>query len=101
MQSVGQVLAGTYVAAASFFALEDVKIKHGLSTRGDRIRTCDLVVPNHALYQAKLRPGRPDHATMNERPHLFYRRNFARRICTGPAIGAESPAGICGELSHV
>ena len=25
--------------------------------RGDRIRTCDLVVPNHALYQAKLRPG--------------------------------------------
>ena len=24
--------------------------------RGDRIRTCDLVVPNHALYQAKLRP---------------------------------------------
>jgi hypothetical protein len=25
--------------------------------RGDRIRTCDLVVPNHALYQAKLRPA--------------------------------------------
>ena len=25
--------------------------------RGDRIRTCDLVVPNHALYQAELRPG--------------------------------------------
>ncbi len=24
--------------------------------RGDRIRTCDLYVPNVALYQAKLRP---------------------------------------------
>ena len=24
--------------------------------RGDRIRTCDLLVPNQALYQAKLRP---------------------------------------------
>jgi hypothetical protein len=28
-----------------------------LPNRGDRIRTCDLVVPNHALYQAELRPG--------------------------------------------
>ncbi len=25
--------------------------------RGDRIRTCDLLVPNQALYQAKLHPG--------------------------------------------
>ena len=25
-------------------------------SRGDRIRTCDLLVPNQALYQAKLRP---------------------------------------------
>src|SRR6187455_857148 len=25
--------------------------------RGDRIRTCDLSVPNRALYQAELRPG--------------------------------------------
>ena len=24
--------------------------------RGDRIRTCDLLVPNQALYQAKLHP---------------------------------------------
>jgi len=30
-----------------------LKLRNG---RGDRIRTCDLVVPNHALYQAKLRP---------------------------------------------
>ncbi len=27
------------------------------SGRGDRIRTCDLLVPNQALYQAKLHPG--------------------------------------------
>jgi hypothetical protein len=27
--------------------------------RGDRIRTCDLSVPNRALYQAELRPGIP------------------------------------------
>jgi hypothetical protein len=29
-------------------------VKNG---RGDRIRTCDLLVPNQALYQAKLHPG--------------------------------------------
>src|SRR4051812_15553690 len=27
------------------------------SSRGDRIRTCGLLVPNQALYQAELRPG--------------------------------------------
>ncbi len=27
------------------------------SGRGDRILTCDLLVPNQALYQAKLHPG--------------------------------------------
>ncbi len=27
------------------------------SSRGDRIRTCDLLVPNQTLYQAELRPG--------------------------------------------
>ncbi len=27
-----------------------------LLSRGDRIRTCDLVLPKHALYRAKLRP---------------------------------------------
>ena len=34
------------------------------SGRGDRIRTCDLLVPNQALYQAKLRPDAdaPDYA---------------------------------------
>ena len=28
-----------------------------LSGRGDRIRTCDLLVPNQALYQTKLHPA--------------------------------------------
>jgi hypothetical protein len=28
-----------------------------LSNRGDKIRTCDLLVPNQTLYQAELRPG--------------------------------------------
>ena len=28
----------------------------GGGNRGDRIRTCDLLVPNQALYQAKLHP---------------------------------------------
>ena len=27
------------------------------NNRGDRIRTCDLLVPNQTLYQAELRPG--------------------------------------------
>src|SRR4051812_39535585 len=27
-------------------------VKRESKNRGDRIRTCDLVVPNHALYQA-------------------------------------------------
>ena len=35
-------------------------VKKTSNGRGDRIRTCDLVVPNHALYQAKLRPGVTD-----------------------------------------
>ena len=38
----------------------------GNVNRGDRIRTCDLVVPNHTLYQAELRPGRCRHMTLSE-----------------------------------
>ena len=30
--------------------------KKGIKNRGDRIRTCDLGVPNAALYQAEPRP---------------------------------------------
>ena len=32
------------------------KQRHQRRNRGDRIRTCDLVVPNDALYQAELHP---------------------------------------------
>ncbi len=32
--------------------------------RGDRIRTCDLLVPNQALYQAKLHPETSDIKTL-------------------------------------
>ena len=41
--------------------------------RGDRIRTCDLLVPNQALYQAKLHPERrtrevwPSRGSVNDR----------------------------------
>jgi hypothetical protein len=50
------------LAGAGPWARPPLRIDHGPSTspevfgRGDRIRTCDLLVPNQALYQAKLRP---------------------------------------------
>src|SRR5436190_20461343 len=34
-----------------------IRRKMRFINRGDRIRTCGLVVPNHTLYQAELRPG--------------------------------------------
>src|SRR5688500_6575908 len=33
------------------------EMRSGENGRGDRIRTCDLLVPNQALYQAKLHPA--------------------------------------------
>ena len=33
-------------------------VSQGLSCRADRIRTCDLLVPNQALYQTELQPAR-------------------------------------------
>src|SRR5258708_2621644 len=35
--------------------------------RGDRIRTCDLLVPNQALYQAKLHPDARGHYAVKPR----------------------------------
>ena len=32
------------------------KLEKSIKNRGDRIRTCDLGVPNAALYQAEPRP---------------------------------------------
>jgi hypothetical protein len=36
-----------------------------VENRGDRIRTCDLLVPNQALYQAKLHPEVRRHYALN------------------------------------
>src|SRR5437764_8830010 len=40
------------------FSPGSVEFNEKWRSRGDRIRTCDFVVPNHALYQTELRPGR-------------------------------------------
>ncbi len=47
-----------YITRTLFEATKHVDVHHGISKngRGDRIRTCDLLVPNQALYQAKLHP---------------------------------------------
>ena len=42
--------------ARSFARCAPAVISAGEKNRGDRIRTCDLLVPNQALYQAKLHP---------------------------------------------
>jgi hypothetical protein len=36
---------------------EGAKKSRKFSGRGDRIRTCDIYVPNVALYQSELHPG--------------------------------------------
>ena len=36
------------------------------NSRGDMIRTCDLLVPNQALYQAELRPERGSYSETAE-----------------------------------
>ena len=38
-------------------APSEQRLGFGKENRGDRIRTCDFLVPNQALYQAELRPG--------------------------------------------
>ena len=53
-KSICDVLAGPDVPSAGCLAYENVNKEH---SRGDRIRTCGLLVPNQALYQAELRPG--------------------------------------------
>src|SRR4051812_34396295 len=49
---LGRAMSNAFSACGPIFSLEIAK----LDGRGDRIRTCDLYVPNVALYQAKLRP---------------------------------------------
>ncbi len=43
-------------AGGAVRALFDWFIATAANSRGDMIRTCDLLVPNQALYQAELRP---------------------------------------------
>jgi hypothetical protein len=38
-------------------SIEDGKNFWKINGRGDRIRTCDIYVPNVALYQSELHPG--------------------------------------------
>ena len=58
-QAIFEILARTDVAAPGSLASQNVEGEHSAGSwtgRGDRIRTCDLLVPNQALYQAKLHP---------------------------------------------
>ena len=50
-------IAGILERVNPFIADDIVKILSKRENRGDRIRTCDFLVPNQALYQAELRPG--------------------------------------------
>src|ERR1700727_2768057 len=54
---------GTVTGTASLVHLEPQAGEGGktpkISGRGDRIRTCDIYVPNVALYQSELHPDRP------------------------------------------
>jgi hypothetical protein len=51
-----EILAGSYVATACFPAGQNVAVNIALNSSGRVAAATDLVVPNHALYQAKLRP---------------------------------------------
>jgi hypothetical protein len=73
--------------------------------RGDRIRTCDLLVPNQALYQAKLHPERPrvngcaPAVSVNGRlgavPRFCFRPTARRQPTRSRALGVFGPAPLC------
>jgi hypothetical protein len=53
--------------------------------RGDRIRTCDLLLPKQALYQAELRPARPlSTHPLDGKTGQILQRLFERRIGKSP-----------------
>ncbi len=54
--------------------------------RGDRIRTCDLLVPNQALYQAKLHPESNDTLESAVPDRKDHHRFIAENICGREAI---------------
>lgn len=56
--------------------------------RDDRIRTCDVLVPNQVLYQAELRPERGDPAD-----NRGIRKGFLQRAWESVAILFARPDG--------
>ena len=81
---------------AVFFAAPQRREKNG---RGDRIRTYDLLVPNQALYQAKLHPDTGPHAWLKPQLVNVPLGLFARLwlILAGFASGG-GVAGIVNNL---
>ena len=63
-----------------------------LSGLGDRIRTCDLLLPKQALYQAELRPESPQ-------SHREGRRAADLRSATGAAVRAVAGRGLCAAIA--
>ena len=53
-----------------------------LANRGDRIRTCDLVLPKHPRYQAAPRPGHAHH------------RTWTTGCCTDSAFSSQLRSGL-------
>ena len=52
--------------------------------RGDRIRTCDIYVPNVALYQSELRPVREPVGQAPGRAVYDYKTDSSTRSASGP-----------------
>ena len=75
----------SYAQSCAQRALNSIETRgerHARSGRGDRIRTCDLLVPNQALYQAKLHPA--------QRGSLYH--TVARDACeTLPVVASARP----------
>ena len=70
------------------------KLEKGIKNRGDRIRTCDLGVPNAALHQAE---PHPDEKTIQlkkmkiaQRPEYRYGLFILYRFVTKPLISCIS-----------
>ena len=65
--------------------------------RGDRIRTCDLLVPNQALYQAKLHPDdRGEAYSRTARVNVALQRFRTER--SHPTRAVDSPGYCTGPL---
>jgi hypothetical protein len=74
------IAAALLCSAAIDYSFSRRSIRKPAAGRGERIRTFDLLVPNQALYQAKLRPESP----------AYSMRKVAHRR---PVSTVSSPAG--------